>query len=196
MQVPRLETKAEKEKRERRNRIIVGVLMSFLLVLSILGYALFSKPENTQTRKLTYNDVVFTFDGRMWHFSLNGHNFATVFSPMNTTNISLPGNLEEIFANYTSAPLYFVTSNIDAVDELVRNLGFFIPRAQLACIQGEKCEGNLPVKNCQEHNIIIIKDSPNESGVSIKQNCLIIEGSYEEQLRIADAIIFRLLGVQ
>jgi len=195
MRVRKLETQAEREKRKKRNQVIIGFLMTFLLVLSVAGYALFSKPGNAQAKRLTYNNIVFIFESGMWHFSVHGRNFATVFSPLNTTNISLPHNLEEIFANYTTAPLYFVTNNIDAVNELMQNLGSFIPRAQLACIQGEKCEGNLPVKNCQQHNIIIIKDS-NTTRVSTKQNCLVIEGNYEEQLKIADAIIFRLLGIQ
>ena len=66
---------------------------------------------------------------------------------------------------------------------------------QDACIEKKGCEGNLPIKNCSESNIIILKE---EDYIEISQEdeCVFITAPYAEQTRAADAFLFKILGVK
>lgn len=185
-------TKEEKGKKDTRNKTIIGVILVILMVLSVVGYNLFSSPEEDKER-VEYNGVKFILNEMgMWQFEIQGFGFSTSFNPQETENISAP--IFTTINSYAGKPLFFVGEG-RAKQELDRNLWNFALRTQDACIEKKECEGNLPIKECSEDNIIIFKE---EDYIEITQedNCIFITSPYAEQTRAADAFLFKILGVK
>jgi len=184
-------TQEEKEKKQKRNRIIIGIILIAIMALSSAGYAFFSgSPE--QQGKIKENGVEFILnENDLWQFEINRVMFLTQFNPKETSNISAP--LFVSVNDYAGYPLFFIGNN-EAKQEIARNFGFVL-RMQEACIEEKECEGNLPVKNCSVDNVIIIKESK-DIKMNQEDKCIFIEAPKEELIRAADAFIFKVLGVK
>ena len=96
-----------------------------------------------------------------------------------------------------------------AVSEIISNIAPYVLRTQEACYAelkdtnisnkpSEKCEGDLPTKNCSV-NFLIIRDfdeSENKTSRAARtENCLFIESRDSEILKTTDALLFRILGI-
>jgi len=189
----KIKTKAEINKEERRNRLIVGIILVSIMILSVVGYAFFSGGRAEQKKKkINYKGVDFLMNEQgFWQTEINEYTFLTAYNPEETENITL--DFYASLNQYYNKPLFIISENNLATAELIRNIGDFVGRYQYACLEGEECKGNLPLKNCTE-NIIIIKQA--ETIKSYKnESCIFIEAPYEQQIRATDAVIFKLLGI-
>ncbi len=188
-------TQDEKEKKDTRNKIIIGVILVGIMVLSTAGYSFFSGQNEEQVKKINYNGVEFVLnENGLWQFKIQNSEFFTFFSPEDTKNISAP--IFKTANDYNGKPLFFLGEG-EAKQEIARNLGNFALRIQDGCIKGYEamCQEDSPVKNCSQDNLIIIKEA-NYTEVSEEENCIFIFSPYEEQTRAADAFVFKVLGVK
>src|SRR3989344_7336307 len=178
-------SKEEKEKKQRRNSMIIGIILIAIMIFSTAGYAFFGR-ENKNTNQIEYNKIKFyLLDDGWWHFSLNNEEYATAYNPKNVENISFFLTLNSY--SYENKPLYFsYDSEREGMNEISRNIGKFAERIQYACM--ENCTEDYPIKDCKE-NIIIIKEA-NESLIKQEDNCVYI---FSNDLRAEAAFIFRIL---
>lgn len=185
-----IETEEQKKKKKQRNQIIIGSIMVVIMLLSTAGYAFYSTENKTSTR-INYNGIRFLLnENGLWSFSIGNYGYATRYNPEDTKNITSPSF---DIRTYNGAPLFFVSEDSVSENEILRNLQYFIPRAQPACLEGESCEGNLPIKNCTD-NLIIIR-AANETRISKQDNCAFIQGQGDELLKASDSFLFKILGV-
>jgi hypothetical protein len=191
----KIETAGEKEKREARNRLIIGIILVGIMVLSTAGYAFFSNERTNGStnngESLDYNGLIFEKgnDG-YWHTAIQGYNFSFSFNPKETENIS--GYIFLKLNSYANKPLYFSSgSNALGIGEITRNIGNFVERVQYVCVSN--CSEDLPVKNCSD-NIISIEDS-NETSIKQEENCSYILARYDDVLKASDKFIFKILGI-
>lgn len=190
----RIVTKEEKDKKETRNKLIMGIVMVAILVLSTAGYAIFSREDNSSgsVEKKNYNGIEFEKMGNgLWVFKLNGASFYTNFEPKETENISVPF---VTYQQYSGKNLYIVSEDNRAKAEIYQNLGRVVSRIQDACFMGENCTSDLPEKNCSS-NMILIKENKNIE-IKEEENCIFINAPSSEILRATDAYIFKVLGVR
>lgn len=180
-------SKEEKDSKQRRNSMIIGIILIAIMVFSTAGYAFFGR-ENKNTNKISYNNIkFFLLDDGLWHFNLNNEEYATEHNPKETENISFSLTLNKY--SYENKPLYFsYDSERQGIDEISRNIGRFAERIQYACM--ENCTEDYPIKNCSS-NIIIIKER-NESLIKQEDNCVYI---FSNDLKAEDAFIFKILEV-
>jgi hypothetical protein len=184
----KIKTREYREKKERRNKTIIGVILAGLMLLSTAGYAFYNREGG---EKIRYNNVVFERgeDG-LWHFFIDKE-YSTIYNPKELENISV--NTELNLNDYKNKPLYFsYDSKVKSINEILRNLGRFISRTQKVCT--EECSENLPVKNCSEERIIIIRDG-GENVITKEENCVYLISNQGESLKVADKFIFRLLKI-
>ena len=191
----KISTKEIKEKKETRSRMIIGIILVSIMILSTAGYSFFSGSQD-ETKKIRYNGIEFVKGDIGWEFEIQGNKFLTQYNPEETENITVPVYMT--LGSYSAKPLYFVGEN-SGKQEIARNLAGYASRVLLdVCIEEEdykRCDDeNLPIKNCSQENIIITGNSEN---VEIKQNenCIFIFAPYQEQTRTADAFLFGVLGV-
>jgi len=197
MGIRKILSKDEIEKRDRKRKIIISVVLVAIMLFSSAGYAFFSNDEKTaaKTEKITYGGIEFIkTDYGTWQFIKNNYQFETKFMPNDTENIS--AQISKTLDNYYQKPLYFgVNSKADIAsagsNEILRNIYPLIERNDLSCLD-ENCTEDKPIKDCFVDNVIIFKES-NESVIKTEDGCIVLYSSLYEQERTADAFLFKLL---
>jgi len=188
-------TKSQKQRKDRINQIIIGIILIGLMFFSVLGYALGGKEEES-LEKVEYNKVEFLQDNSgYWNFEVNNKNFLTKYNPEETKDISFISYFN--LNSYSGKVLYFDSEFQEPNLEIARNLNEFILRVQNACKSEEDCKENYPIKNCSRDNIIIIKEINEGEKENIYQedNCVFITASLGNQTKYADAFLFKVLGI-
>jgi hypothetical protein len=193
----KIKTKEEQERKRKRNMIIMGVVLILIMGLSTIEYSI-NRETTTNTdnsKKISYNGITFSKQSGYWFFNYGGYQFSTVYNPKETEDISfiMKANLQ----TYSGKPLYFVGDYPESFSEINKNLNRFVLREQMACILGENCSEELPIKNCSEDNLIIIKEPIGNENEKIYQNksCVFIISSYSNQTRYIDSFLFNVLGI-
>lgn len=195
-------SKQEKDKKIRRNQLIIGGALILILIFSTIGYALSGRDDEKTNTKIKYNGIDFIKDNSgYWNFVVQGKQFIILNNPENISEINFFSTLN--INSYSNKPLYFVGDIWEGSSEIARNLGDrFVLRIQQACLNEEDCEGNFPIKNCSVENIIVFKEiSNNETGNNEKErmyqeeNCIFIYSQYENQAKYADKFLLSLLGI-
>ncbi len=184
-------TREERERKEMMNRVIVGLVLVVIMILSTIGYS-FYYTGKSNVKKIEYSGIEFILkEDDLWHFEINQYEFATVHNPKETENITsfITSNL----LSYQGKPLYFsYDSERKGTEEIIRSIGRFVARIQYVCL--DECEGDLPIKNCSE-NIIIIKEA-GENLIKQEDNCVYVLAKEGDILKVSDAFIFRILGLK
>ncbi len=187
-------TQEEKERKGTRNKVIIGLILVGIMVLSTAGFSFFSGSKK-EIRKTNYNGIEFILnENNFWQFRIQNFEFLTQNNPKDTENISVPVFIT--INDFYGKPLFFLGKGA-AKQEIAQNLKNFALRMQDACIEEheEMCEKDAPIKNCSRDNVVIIKEA-NLTEISQEDNCIFILSPYGEQTRAADAFIFKILGVR
>ncbi|MFW9873987.1 MAG: hypothetical protein ACFFG0_12845 [Candidatus Thorarchaeota archaeon] len=186
-------SKYKEEKRRKRNGIVIGLILVGIMVFSILGYS-FSGGEKTNSNKITYHNLEFEEQNGFWSTNIGNTLFVFKYNPTQVEEID--ANLSNV-NNYYNKPLYIYSENKEAESEIYRNLFYqnqIVQRMQYACLEGETCEEDLPVKTCED-NFIIIKEA-NISKITQDENCAIIEGEQANLTKVSDEFLFRIFGIR
>jgi len=207
-----IQTRDEIEKRENKNKTRIGMVLAILLLFSTVGYSLLnrdatssssSSSNNVQSNPtgqvVEFKNIKFEAqDSGLWKFDLQGAqtSFYTSYTPQDVANINLPAITLQELANQ---PLYY-SGNTLFVSEIYTNIQPYVERVQEACLAGseEECDENLPVKDCTS-NFIVIRGPLGNSSSSprvVKDNkCIIVNAGESQILKTADALLFRILGI-
>jgi len=206
----RIISKKQRERKERKNQIILGLILVLLMVLSLGGYALMSgsNSSNTQNQIIKYNQIKFIENSGNWYFNLYDSEFETKYNPEELENLSKiifndfnNSNFTKILSDYQNKPLYFSGDSENFMNcfyEINKNINPFILRQQLACLENEICSKDLPIKNCEQDNLIIIKnseDSDLNTKIYQKDNCVFIITNQEDSIKSCDLFLFKILGI-
>jgi len=195
-------TEQEKEKRDNKRKRIIGIALGLIMLLSSIGYAFMSFEDNgSGSSKIKIKGVEFSkTENGVWSFNYGNKDYEVFYNPEQVNNISVITS--KSLGNYYNLPLYFGINSIADINnnanyEIARNLQGVMLKSQLACLN-ENCssENNYPLKNCNEDNIIIFKESlTNTTKVSENNKCIVIEYTIGQEQRVADAYLFKLIGL-
>lgn len=183
----KIETKEQIDKRNRRNQIIVGVVLIGLLVISTLGYSLMSKDDDSNSGVIEDKGMRFTFYNDF--YQLNVDNQLFYFENLPSEVDYLTKNLSLSLQDYYSQPLYIVNPNLQA-SSVLSNIERYVLRYQEACLMNSSCNKDLPIKNCNE-NVLIFEDSV-EKEILQEDGCVYIRGNSSE---VSDAFVYKVLGI-
>jgi hypothetical protein len=190
----RLNSKHKEAKRQKRNQVIIGSILVFVMFSSVLGYATlnFSQSgEDTETsNSVNYNNFEFANQNGFWILNKDNTNFIFKNNPHQVPRINSELNGLE---GYNGKPLYISSSNVEASSEIRNNLFRYVLRIQEACLENEVCEGNFPVKSCED-NLIVIKEGA--QGITQKNNCVFIQGEEKDLTKLTDEFLFKVLGIE
>lgn len=187
-----IENKKESEKRNKRNQLIVGVILIFIMLGSTFGYVMFSSPDNNSgIEKIQYNGYEFVNQNGFWVTSIGNYDFVFSYNPEQVEKINASLNS---LNTYSGKVLYFFYENDAAAVEISRNLGSIVLRFQGACIDEEGCPEDWPIRDCS-NNFILIKET-NESKIYQENNCVFIEGPRENLTQITDEFLFKITGIE
>ncbi len=179
-------SKHKEEKKARRNQIILGIFLIFIMFFSVAEYSfLANNGENTDSgnsadvQKINYNGNEFSFQNGFWVLNKNGNSFIFKYNPNQVEKTN--GNFGAL-ENYVNKTIYINSDDIISESEIRVNL------AQFSRIENSQNKG------CEE-NYITIKES-DESKILQDRNCIAIEGKKENLARLTDEFLFKILGVE
>ena len=82
-------TQEEKEKKIKRNQLIIGIVLIGLMVLSSLSFAFINNTTSNINEKIEYKGIKFVInENGYWSFNVQGTNFLTKHNPKETEDIS------------------------------------------------------------------------------------------------------------
>lgn len=171
---------------------MIGGFLIFIMLISIIGYSF--KGDEEENQKIKYNGIEFVKESNLWSAEINDFKFYFKYNPNEVEKLN---NSLNKLNDYYNKPLYFYSENSEAETEIYRNLFYYnqiVQRIQKACLEGEECNEDLPIKNCED-NIIIIKESE-ENEVTQEQNCVFIKGKKEKIIKLVDSFLYDIIGVQ
>ncbi len=183
-------SKREREKGTKRKQIIIGVGLAFLMVLSVLGFALQggnNQENDNSLDDVIYNGFEFKYNNGLWTLE----SFVFRYTPEQVPDIGF--DLKDA-TFYQGKPVYIYSESEEAELEVYTNLGLVAQRIQDACIENEECFGDFPVKTCED-NFIIIKEN-NNSMITQDNNCVYIKGLQEDLTKLSDQFLFKILGIR
>lgn len=183
----KIKSQSEKDRKARRNQIIVGVVLVGLLVVSTLGFA-FKGSGGGDGGSVEEGGVAFYGQGGYWRAEIDGEVFSFRYLPSEVANISVDGLFD--LGQYYNEPLYFVGYG-EGGSEILNNLGRYVLRYQEACLDGLACEGDFPIKDCSS-NVIVFEESDVDSVYS-DGGCIYIRG---DVVRGADAFLYEVLKIR
>ncbi len=185
-------TKAEQERKRKRNQIIVGLILVAVMIFSTLGYAFMGeeKQNTDNSNKVNYNGFTFENQNGLWFLTIGASQFSFKYNP---EEVEKADSELKTLDNYIEKPLYIFSENKEAEYEIYRNLDQIVLRRQYACLDNN-CSENFPVKNCTDNFIIIEKSDFNE--IKQDQNCVFIRGHDENLTGMTDAALFKMIGVE
>ncbi len=186
----KISSKAEQEKKQKRNSLIVGIILIGVLFFSVFGIFTTSFGSDNSENQAEYNGYTFIKQNELWYTSVGKFNFVFHYLPTNTTEIN-----EELkfLDNYLNKPLYVQSEDYNSRAEIYTNFQNIAERIQPACLDEENCGGEYPVKTCED-NFIIIQEG--EFNVTQQNNCVFIKGEKEELLKITEGTLYKIMGVK
>ena len=186
----RIHTRREREKKEKRGKIIIGALSGFILILSIAGFSLVGNTENSAQQKvLNYHGYKFFSQNTRWFLNYNGNLFSFKDRPNQIINLEIK-NITYLI-DYYNKPLYIYSQNSYATSEIYLNFNNITQRIQPACL--DNCSENVPIKTCED-NFILIENSKNTS-ITRKNNCIFIKGENNKLPKLTESFILKLLRI-
>lgn len=204
-----LETKAQKEARETRNKTLIGLFIVIIMVLSAVGYVMWGResPEEQNSGAKTYNNHTFAQIEQGWltETSVSGETIQIVTSYFpdeleNTTLDSRP-----FLSDFMGKKIYVIANSIDerhAATDFAYSLQNIVEKMQLACSPEEEnetfcLENNLPIRSCGNADdstaVIFIDENATASGFS--DGCLTISGKGSDLTKAADKAIFAIFKI-
>ena len=175
----KLETQESKNRKDKRNRLIIGVILIGLMLLSTAGYAFFSSGYDSNSQTGTGDQQ---FNGGYW--IKNKGDLAFYFSTSQEATKGVKVDITKSLVDYQGQEV-FVDADDIYMTELQLNLARYTERLQGACYGN--CTKDLPEKTCND-NLIVVKSAPSNR-VYQEQNCIFIEGD----LTAMDAFLYKIL---
>jgi len=182
---------SSKKKSSRRNQIILGVILVFVMFGSVFGVVVNSFGQDSNSGIINYNGFEFVEQNGFWITKIDNLDFGFRNNPKEIEDID--GKIEISLENYYDKPLYIDSKNYEANSEIYNNLGEIVLRIQAGCFE-EPCGENVPIKTCEE-NLIVIKEG-NYSSITSDENCVFIEGPESNLTAITDEFLFKLVGIK
>lgn len=183
-------SKQEEEKKKRRNQFIIGSVLIFVMMASVLGYAFqnyligntVSTSNSTQT--VSYNGLNFENQNGYWAANYSGKRIVFTYLPNQIpfSNVTLADSIK----NLTGKPLYIYSEDFNSTSEVELNLLPFV--SQINQTQ------QVPKSGDCTNNFIIIQNGPSQ--ISQYNNCIYISGQGQDLIINVDNVLFKLFGIE
>ena len=179
----KIETEEDRERRNKKNKTIIGLILIVLMVGSTAGYAISlfggNKEEKTSSNQPTFN-------GQYWVINYGGKELAFSYSPEEVKQV--PINIAFRIGDYQNVPV-FIASDSEEIDrEIAGIIGLYAERVQKACY-GPCNESELPEKDCSSN--LIVWNISEENNVYQQNRCVFIEGD----IKAVDAFLYKILNI-
>jgi len=180
----KITSKHNEEKRGRRNKILLGIFLIFIMFFSVIEYSFLSfnsngDNQNTAIATEKYNGFEFSKQSNFWILNKDGKSFIFSYNP---NEIEIQNLDVKDLESYKNKTLYLKSDDVLSESEIRVNLAQIANKVVVA--EKEDCE----------QNTIIIKEGK-ENKISQDNNCVFIEGGKSDLVKLADLFLFKVLGI-
>jgi hypothetical protein len=191
----KIQSKEDKAKKQKRQQMWLGIILVVVMFGSVFGVIVNSFNASSQKgEKMTYKGHKLIKQGTTYLLSIGEKTFYFSENPNNVTGYFENMNISKIITTYLGNPLYIDSENYQVTQEIYQNINGYPQRIQMACYNQEDCvDESLPIKDCS-NNLIIIRESE-ENKIYEEDSCIFIEGKQEDLLKLADAFLLKILGL-
>lgn len=179
-------SKHEEGKKKKRSQFIVGGILIFIMVSSLLGYA-FQNQNATGTSSsnstLDYNGITFANQNGFWAVNYGTQRIVFTYHPAQIPSADLT-NFTKNINDFSNKSLYINSYDLNAESEI---------RTDLFPFASEIKNAQIPPENCANNFIIIQNGS---SGIRQEQNCIFISGQGEDLIKLVDNVLFKIFGIR
>ena len=190
----RIITKTDEQKKQRKNQLIIGIILILVMIVSTFGIVVNSFGDKKNSNKINYNGYEFVNQNGVWVLNAQNISFIFKYNPLELENFSINSTQVNKLDSYSGKPLYIYSEDSLATSEIYRNIQPFALRIQSACLDEKNCPEDLPIKTCND-NFIIIKTS-NTSQITQQDNCVFIEGNGEDLIKTSDLFIYKIFNIK
>ncbi|MCX6741841.1 MAG: hypothetical protein NTX24_01535 [Candidatus Pacearchaeota archaeon] len=201
----KIETREDSERKKRRTKLVIGIIIIVLMILSTIGFAMI---ENNQevVDNTVYNGYKFTSTSSGWQTTVQGQTITTSYFPTEVLNVT--GSNVYAF-DFTGKVVYIAVGSQEEVYDVneLGNLNNIAERSQFACQPEAEnssfCqESGLPIKSCEDVNssntarVIVINSNVTEpASYTYYNNCLTINAQSADLKIAVDNFIFKIFGI-
>lgn len=187
----------KKEKFFSKKRTLTYLMGSFIIMLMIASALNMWKGEKTE--EYNYNGLKFVkTEQGLWAAYKGNKQIVLTYNPEELENITIPQNIGLL--SY-SQKIYISTDDINAnsraMDYFKKKIGITELKPYACTEDTEGCE-SLPLKSCDDatqSNGVVVCKRAEETKITYKNNCLIMEGTSENLIKAIDKISFTLEGI-
>jgi len=172
----RLKAKGSEVKKQKKNQIIISVILIIVMFGSVFGVIVNSFGRKEDNSKVDYNGFEFIKKSNFWLLELGDFDFIFKYNPNEIQEIETE---VKYLNNYYNKPLYISSKHAEATYEIASK---------------NDCEGDLPTITCEDNFIII--EEKNQTNIIQDNNCVFIQGPQENLTMVSDEFLFHILGIR
>src|SRR6056297_927632 len=135
----RLTSKQEEKRKQKRNQILVGIILIGVLVVSVFGIFINSFGQNKNNEIISYKNYDFIKQNDLWYTQIGEKQFVFLYNPLkiqkflkNSSEIKIQGKIKSL-NSYLDKPLYVYSEDYNSKSEIYRNFYGKVLRMQDAC---------------------------------------------------------------
>jgi hypothetical protein len=183
---------------KKTGTIIMGLFIISLMVGSLITFGEFGN-TNEDSSRYEYNGYVFAQMQNGWAVYKDGQTISLRYGARELETYDV--KITSIDSLNILKKIYFSTDPRDSIRNAVYDFDYNVQlntRMVPACtVDIEACK-DAPLKTCDDADdntgVIIFKNS-NDTKVTFDRNCLVVEGSPDEIVKVTDKLILNLKGV-
>lgn len=202
----RLSSKEHEDKQQKRNRTIMGIFITIIMIGSTLGFFVGSNNTDSNNIEYTSNDGTiygFTFNGQQYTTKINEEKLLFYSLPFDLARYNVSNEIKDIIKSrnafyFTFDPdsediQYIEQARFELVTEMSKKNKFIIPSViknnsqySYEIITCDNATLDMPVINFVESNT---------TKVTLENFCIIFQGKRLDFIRYRDLIVYTLSGV-
>ena len=192
------------------DKLFYWVMAVFIIGILICAGVMYFSPKEPAPERMTYNKFTFVKQGGLWYtnWQKGGNVFilSLRYNPKEAEQVKILGRLDEN-STFNNRDLIYITfdpvgNDLSHIALAAAELSLNLKRAlnvnvKAACIANETiaCKDR-PIVTCNDTGkaVIFLKEDP-ESRMILTDNCMTLQGSGMEIMRVVDRILYIWYGI-
>ncbi len=182
-------------KREKRNKIIIGLILSFFMITGILGVF-----QGDTGETLFYNEQKFEKVNNVYYTEINDVIMGFNYYPAMLENITVTGNIRNVYDNSQVLVYNFDpdSPSLTQIEYVRYDLAQNLAKPSTATITKKSPIYQLPISTCANSTypvpVVYFKDGSDLSIVE-QDSCITLQGNSSQFYMLRDRFMYELLGV-
>ncbi len=184
------------EQRQRRVRLIGGILIISLMVLSSVAFIFYYIPASQQGSK---TQVQLTTKGNLLYGTIDGRQMQFYSYP--DQSLVVPPGAVSLLKNASTLVVLFNpndTADLPYIDQIRYDFTSYLPLRPGAAVTQNSSQYPFPVANCSQATpqAPFIRIENGTQGISVNGSCIIFTGQQTDFLLLRDQLIYAYYGVR